>query len=141
MLKLLEAAIRHAPTLLGWTARFTKKQVCLLVVENHPISAKLIREMIEFEGFTCDVVDTVVSAQTMLKLKRYAVMFLDMRLPGVQGWSYLNEMSAEFPATHVVVVCGAPEDVGKVNHGVYFGVILKPISNRSIRDVLRKSRL
>lgn len=138
----LEVAVKLAPTLLGWLPGILFRRACLLVVEDNATSAKLMKELIEFEGHHCEVVDTITSAETLLRSKRYAVLFLDMRLPGTRkGWTFVNEVMQEFPQTHVVVVCGAPEDLGRIHHGLYVGVILKPASNRSIRDVLRKSRL
>lgn len=59
----------------------------------------------------------------------------------VPGHAAEWRVSHQYQKLHVVLVCGDAGDIVSVRYGIYFGCILKPVSNQAVRDVLRKSKL
>lgn len=114
-----------------------KRQKCLLIVEDNLHDAFHLRRIIESVGYRCEVVDRATSAIELMNRKHYPIVFLDFRLPGLAGWTFLNKIAGEYPKVHFVAVCGEPQDIAKVEDGIYFGVIAKPPSKASIEAVIR----
>ncbi len=82
----------------------------VLVVEDE----SLLREMIAFEFETSgfEVVDAGSAEEALLRLKDIPVLdllFTDIRLPGMDGWSLATEVRAQKPDAPVIYASGNAE--------------------------------
>jgi PAS domain S-box-containing protein len=68
------------------------KGVRVLICEDEPQVAELLRTLIERQGLQVDVVHNLHDAQESLGTKTYALMTLDLMLPDGDGVSFLHEM-------------------------------------------------
>ncbi|MEK6662739.1 MAG: PAS domain S-box protein [Pseudomonadota bacterium] len=67
-------------------------QVRVLVVEDDQEVAKLLRLILEDEGYAVDVAYNLAQARERLDAGRYAAMTLDLLLPGESGMSFVREL-------------------------------------------------
>lgn len=124
----------------GWLLR-RKKKICLLVVEDNPTDAELTEAKIHRLGWQCDVVTSAEAAYPLLVSKRHPVVLLDLRLPYESGTHVAGRMLKVCPDAHIVLVAGEPTDIAGALCGAYFGLILKPLTPESLRDIFRKPKI
>jgi CheY-like chemotaxis protein len=108
-----------------------------LVVEDDYKSADLIRVQLEAEGFTVLHAVSGESALALAAQQPLALITLDIRLPNMDGWEFLNKMK-EMPALkHIpVVIISIISDAAK---GFALGaaaVLQKPISRHEFYEAL-----
>jgi len=80
----------------------------LLIVEDDPDAADILREMLERDGFAADVAGSTRDALIAIRATRYEACLVDLQLPDADGISLIREIRAN-PATRdmpVVVVSG-----------------------------------
>ncbi len=107
-----------------------------LVVEADLDSRELLRQQLEAEGFHVIHADSAEAAVALAEIQPLALITLDINLPNMSGWEFLNHIKQNSALAHipVVVVSLAPE--GK---GVALGaaaVIQKPLSRRDLQNAL-----
>ncbi len=116
----------------------------VLVVEDEPAIAELIRGALAREGFTAHVVGDGPGALTAIARDRPAVIVLDVGLPGVDGISVCRAMRERGDWTPVLFVTARDEEVDRVL-GLELGAddyVTKPFSPRElvarVKAVLRR---
>jgi PAS domain S-box-containing protein len=67
----------------------------ILVCEDDPQIAQLIRTILAKDGFEADVAEDAASALSMLKEREYRAMTLDLMLPDKDGVSLLGELRSQ----------------------------------------------
>jgi CheY-like chemotaxis protein len=114
----------------------------VLVVDDEPEVAELIREILEQEGF---VVDSALSGEDALSLVRahgYTAVFTDLNMPGIGGRGFHDAVAREMPevAARIAFVTGdtmSPQvraflDASRRRY------LEKPIAPRELRDLVRR---
>ncbi len=71
----------------------TPEQYVLLVDDNREFSM-VMRELIEHDGFNVKTADNGIEALTMVKEEKPAIIFLDLVMPEMDGFSFINELKA-----------------------------------------------
>lgn len=117
-----------------------RRKICLLVVEDNPTDSELLSLKIQSLGWECDCVASAEAAYPLLINKRHPVVLLDVRLPYESGTHLAGRIIKQFPECHVVLVAGELTDLEPINRGLYFGLIAKPVTPESLRDVFRKPK-
>lgn len=86
----------------------------ILIVEDDTDIAKLLRMILEQQGYAPDIAGTVAEARELLASHRYAALTLDLLLPDESGVSLLRELRSN-PATRAlpVIVVSAVADQGR----------------------------
>lgn len=69
----------------------------ILLVEDHPMNRKLVRDILLFQ-FEVDEVVSAEAAEEYLQTHRPDLILLDIQLPGMDGVSLMRRLKAE-PAT------------------------------------------
>lgn len=113
----------------------------MLIAEDNGDDAYYLGRLLTQAGQRFDIVDSAGSAMALLSQKHYPVLFLDMRLPGMQGWDFINKLAEQFPRTHVIAVCGELHDLEHIEAGIYFGAIRKPVRPLAVATLLKQLRL
>lgn len=57
----------------------------VLVVEDYPLNAELIKEMLEMMGCKVEIAENGVIALEMLKNADYQIVFMDVQMPKMDG--------------------------------------------------------
>ena len=108
-----------------------------LVVEDDDLAADLVRLLLEAEGFTVLRATNGESALLVAPQQDLSLITLDIELPGIDGWEFLdrlreNDALAQVP---VVVVSGRDFDSIALTHGAA-AVLQKPISRAQLKSSL-----
>jgi DNA-binding response OmpR family regulator len=116
----------------------------VLVVEDEPAIAELIRGALARDGFTAHVVGDGPGALTAIARDRPAVIVLDVGLPGLDGTEVCRRIRAAGDWTPVLFVTARDEEVDRVL-GLELGAddyVTKPFSPRElvarVKAVLRR---
>ena len=114
----------------------------ILIADDHPLVRGALREAVKgvepesgiIEAGTFEDVAATLAAQGDLDL-----VLLDLTMPGVQGFSGLMYLRAQYPGTPVIVVSGN-EDRGVIRRCIEFGAsgfIPKSVDVESMRTAIR----
>ena len=108
-----------------------------LVVEDDEKSSKLVRLLLEAEGFR---VIAAQSGEEALELARHTpinLITLDVQLPGMDGWKFLMKLhdSPELASIPVVVIAGLADMSMALNRGAS-AVLEKPLRRADLQHSL-----
>ena len=104
----------------------------ILVCEDEPDVAALLKIMLEQNGITCDIAYTAAMAKEMLVANAYSAMTLDLMLPDIDGLTLMNELRADEKTRDLpIIVVSARAESGRLEiNGDAAGVVdwlAKPI--------------
>lgn len=118
--------------------RPTKDKVSVLIVEDDPQLSVKLKEIISLEGYDTTLARDGNQAVLEFNRQKYALVFLDLRLPGLNGVGVLKSIRHTNPRIKVVVIAGHPEDILVVDKGDVMPqmVIPKPFRLSQIREAL-----
>lgn len=77
----------------------------ILVVDDEPSFARLIRRVLDGHGFDVDIAGSCADARTLAALHPYALLMVDLRLPDGDGLALLAELRMR-----TLIYSGAPEE-------------------------------
>ncbi|TFD67903.1 response regulator [Cryobacterium ruanii] len=108
-----------------------------LVVEDDHKSAKLVRLLLEAEGFEVVVASTGEEALDLARRVPLSLITLDVKLPGINGWKFLLRLhdSPEMAAIPVVVIAGDTDMSVALSRGAA-AVLEKPLKRAKLQDSL-----
>ena len=89
------------------------KQINILLIEDNPGDAQLIREMLTEEGgirFTLECVDRLSSGLDRLVANNIGLVLLDLGLPDSQGFATFAEAYGEAPRVPIVVLSSVADE-------------------------------
>jgi CheY-like chemotaxis protein len=117
------------------------KQQTVLVVEDYPDTREALRFVLSDAGY--DVVLTANGQEALDYLRDNpppAVILLDMLMPVLDGWQFLNEMSAaHLPQQQIILVTALPVITAEwaEDHGCV-GWLKKPVSMPELLGDIRR---
>jgi signal transduction histidine kinase/DNA-binding response OmpR family regulator len=108
-----------------------------LVVEDDDAAARMIERALRAEGFRCRRASTGEEALVRAAKERPDLITLDVFLPHMDGWEFLERLKAvpDLADIPVVIVSVAPN----LEHGVALGatrVLQKPLTKQALRAAL-----
>ena len=107
----------------------------ILVVEDHPLNLRLVRDILEYRGHAVEAATSVEAARQALSGARPDLVLLDIQLPGGGGEALLREIrgSAALAGLPVIAVTAlAMEgDRERLLHAGFDGYLSKPIDTRA----------
>jgi len=114
--------------------RLQIKERVALVVEDDEHSADLVRLLLEAEGFTVLLADSAESALVMAADRTLSLITLDIALPGISGWEFLQQIrgSSTLARVPVVIVAGNADNNMALTGGAA-AVLQKPISRAQLK--------
>src|SRR5437762_11486009 len=74
----------------------------ILVVEDHATLARSIATGLRDEGYAVDITFDGTEAMKLVQTNPYDAMVLDMMLPGIDGWTILQQMRQQDIRTPVL---------------------------------------
>ncbi len=119
----------------------------VLIVEDEPEIAQLIRQTLEKENFSCCTADNGLKALTIVQQKQPDVIILDLMLPGLDGLEVCNRVrqQAYSKDPYILMLTARGEEIDRVI-GLSTGAddyLVKPFSPRElvarVRALLRRS--
>ena len=113
----------------------------ILVVEDNERNLKLLRDLLEYEGYDVRVARTGEDAVTLAVKKPPDLVLMDLQLPGIDGMEALRRLR-ESPATAGIPVVAVTaqamkQDRERALEAGFNGYVEKPISVRAFPDQVR----
>ena len=116
----------------------------ILVVEDEPVIARGLRDSLEDEGHSVEVVSDGVEAESRAREGGFDLVLLDVMLPGRDGFSICRNLRASGFASPVILLTARGLETDKIR-GLDLGAddyVTKPFSNREllarVRAALRR---
>lgn len=130
-----------------------EKKVKVLIIDDSPMAAKSLTLLLNNAGITD--IQSVNSSEKSLELllsaekdnNPYTLIFVDMIMPGIDGWHLANEIknSSELkhsPALYLLVPEGQMRGEAKMKMLNWFkGYLYKPFKRKMVQDLLKEAFL
>lgn len=121
--------------------RTTKPYV--LVVEDEPATADIVRFNLESRGYECECAYDGDEAIRMVAHRAPDLMILDINMPGMSGWEVLDLLpgDAELSAIPVVILSGrdTPHDIRTGWSYEILTYFTKPFDMRELMDFVERA--
>lgn len=121
--------------------RVTKMIPTILVVEDNALNLELVRDVLITAGMKVVEARTALEGLQAASELRPALILLDIRLPGMDGYALLQRLKADpVTASIPVVALTAQAMVGDREQALAAGFadyIAKPIDTRTLADTVR----
>jgi PAS domain S-box-containing protein len=121
----------------GHATHARQQERIALVIEDDDLAADLVRLLLEAEGFT--VVRAMSGEAALVAATQHALSLitLDIELPGIDGWEFLERLRADKTLAQVPVVVVSGGDFGSIalTRGAAT-VLQKPISRAQLKSSL-----
>jgi CheY-like chemotaxis protein len=113
----------------------------ILVVEDHPLNLKLVRDVLEAAGFEVDAATSGEEGVRLAADRPPDLVLMDLQLPGIDGVEAMRRMRSQPVALAVPIVAvtalAMAEDQAAVTRAGFDGYIEKPISVRALVGQVR----
>lgn len=114
------------------------QQTAVLVVEDDPAIRRLVRMVLERSGYSVDLAVDGVEAVLKLGLSDFDVIILDLMMPNLDGFTFIDTLQANAPqrlAQIIVTSAASPTVIRERMHGKPFDILPKPFD---INDLARR---
>jgi len=112
----------------------------VLIVEDNPLNLKLIRDVLEFQGFEVVIARSGEEGVAVAATTPPDLILMDLQLPGIGGHEALQRIHADPRSRDVPVVAvtafAMKEDIERAEAAGFAGYIAKPISVRALPEQL-----
>ena len=116
-------------------------KVRLLLLDDEPIKRVVMEEQLTEEGFIVDAYDNPLAADDALTKNMYDVILTDIRMPGLDGISFLKKIKDKNPNQAVILMTafGTVETAIEAMKLGAFDYLQKPFSTEEL--ILKLDRL
>ncbi len=109
----------------------------ILVVDDDPEIRRILVTALRLRSLQIDEASDGASALALVRENHYAVVLLDIMMPGVDGFGVLDALNQETNPPVVLVVSGAGKQVlDRVDTSKIHGIVKKPFDPLEIADVV-----
>jgi len=113
-----------------------------LIVEDQQDESDMIKGLLGFQNVIVHQANSIATAMQYINgATRYHLAFVDLNLPDGSGIEVVRRLKESRRMTHVVIVSGQIEAIPLVMSYGYIGLLGKPYTIDSIREILWKHRL
>ena len=113
----------------------------ILIVDDEPRIRELIRENLQYSGYTCEEAGDGSAALSLLTGGGYDLVILDLMMPFMDGMTCLREMRTRRINTPVIILTARGEEYDKLAglEGGADDYVVKPFSPRELVARVRSS--
>jgi len=112
----------------------------MLIVDDDPAIRRLFEMLATRQGIGCDTAANGPEAIAALKQNEYALMFLDLMMPRIDGWGvldFLRTRAARVPMLFIVTAF-LDQTVSAADREIVAGIIYKPVDADEIAGLMRE---
>ena len=119
------------------------KPIKVMLVDDQKMANFITRKLIEVTGFSTEVVDYTAPQEALLDISNTNpdLIFLDLNMPEVNGWQFLEVLTEKQNQTQVVIVTSSTSTHDKEKAQKYAQVIdflEKPLTKNTILSLKSK---
>ena len=124
---------------MGEIDKLGRKTLRILVVDDEPHILEVFQQLLETEGYVTNTADSGYSALAAVGDFSPHIVFLDIRMPEMDGIQCLRRIKEADPGAEVVMISGfATLEMARRSLEIgAFDYIGKPLNFNHIRDVIR----
>lgn len=123
------------------TADTPEARFRLLICENNPDTAVMLSELLQEEGFACDIAFSCAKVNSLLAMRPYDAMLLDIAMPDGDSMQLMQGLREhpEYRRLPVIIINGRPDDDAKPGFDVLNIVdwLQKPVDPERLKQALR----
>ena len=121
---------------------FIAPEACILVVDDNPSNRKVINAFLEPTLIKIDDVESGYEALEMLDIKEYDLVFMDLRMPKMDGAETLERIREEYPGFDTPVVVLTADIMNGVKERLldngFTDFLAKPVSSGQLLGIVQK---
>lgn len=109
----------------------------VLVIDDEPDIRMLTRMWLELEGHVVVEAESGEDGLAMIETESPDVIFLDIRLPGIDGWEVLRRIRTERPGAVVIMMSAhsSGHTLDKAKSEGSTGYLIKPFKREDILGI------
>jgi len=116
----------------------------VMVVDDEPAVLAVLKDFMEPAGFAVSPFTDSREAAVRIEKEKFDAVFVDVRMPGMDGFELVQRVRASRPNSKVpIVMLTGQDDVGTIRKGFQAGVTFflgKPITVHKLRGLLAVTR-
>lgn len=112
----------------------------VLVVEDDPAIRRLVKMVLEREGYRVDAASDGIEAVLKIGMSDYDVIILDLMMPNLDGFSFMTTLAENDPSrlNRIIVTSAAsPAIIRDRMKGTPFEVLTKPFDIARLSELVR----
>jgi DNA-binding response OmpR family regulator len=110
----------------------------ILVVEDHPTTARALTMYLETQGFAVRVAEDVASALETAKPGAFDLLICDLSLPDGTGWDLMKKLSARAPIRGIAYTAsGSDADIARSMKVGFIKHLVKGCSTEELTAVIK----
>ncbi|HEX9982674.1 MAG TPA: response regulator [Thermoanaerobaculia bacterium] len=112
----------------------------VLIVEDDAAIRRLVRMVLEREGYRVDVASDGLEAVLKLGVTDYDVIVLDLMMPNLDGFSFMNTLAENDPdrlRRIIVTSAASPTTIRERMQGMPFTLLAKPFDIKELATRVR----
>ncbi len=112
----------------------------ILIVEDEENTRQALARLLVREGFLVDSVSNGCEALSYLRRQSVNLIVTDMKMPQMDGMTFLRELNKSFPRSNVIMITaygGVESYLEAMNLGA-FEYINKPVQIEELKIIMRK---
>ncbi len=118
-----------------------KEKIKILILDDEPIVTKRLKPALEKKGYEVETFTQSSSALKRIQEAKFDIVITDLKMEGLSGMEFLEEVKKRWPQTEVIVITGfATMETAKESFkkGV-FDFLAKPFKLGEIIDIVAKA--
>ena len=124
----------------------TTKALKVMLVDDQKMANFINKKLIEISGFSSHIIDYTIpnAALSNLDKDQPDLIFLDLNMPEINGWTFLDILEKDERPTRVVIVTSSTSSIDKEKAQKYARVIAfltKPLTKNTILSLKSKLNL
>jgi len=114
--------------------RTVRTKASILVIDDDEVICSLFKETLQELGHRVTTVESGFTALALMKQQHFDLVFLDLKMPGIDGAELFREIKIIRPELPVTIITGYPESelMARALAQGPFGVMNKPFSESDI---------
>jgi two-component system cell cycle response regulator DivK len=112
----------------------------ILIVEDNPKNLKLIRDVLQFQGYTTLEAETGEAGITLALERQPGLILMDVQLPGIDGITVAQVLKADTSTRHIPIIAmtafAMTGDKERLLAAGFDGYISKPITIKEIPKMI-----
>jgi len=114
----------------------------ILIIEDNPKNLKLVRDVLQFHGYTTLEADTGEAGIVLAREQLPALILMDVQMPGMDGRAALKILKADASTRHIPIIAltalAMRGDQESLQTDGFDGYLAKPIDIKELPQVVER---
>lgn len=112
----------------------------IILVDDQPIANFITRKLLEIEGYNQNVIDFTNPEEALVYLenKQDALIFLDLNMPEMNGWEFLDHLKSKSLKHRIIILTSSTSTIDQNRAKEYDSVVKyveKPLNKEKFKEL------